>query len=332
LTSLSIPNSEISTPDSQLDALAILMPMRIALVIPTLGASHLQRCLQAVSALDPAPTISVVVCSGAAELRSLPADVTLLRHHNRLGFAAAVNAGIAALADDVEGVAVLNDDAVPETSWLGTLGTALESDPRLASVQGTVFDAEGRSIDGRGIVFDRYGLPVQIDRGAAADADTGHGSVLAVSGTAGLYRKKALNEVALAGPRFFDQSFDCYHEDLDLGLRLHRLGWRARWVGRASSRHFGSTTGPTMRWRHPWWVLANRWRALAGNLSPSALLVATPRLMRGEIRAVRTLVRTNTRVIPTAAAVVIAMPALTARGWLRKTPGPRLKTIPEPAP
>lgn len=303
--------------------------MRIALVIPTLGASHLQGCLEGVSALDPAPAVSVVVCSGAAEPRSVGADVTLLRHHDRLGFAAAINAGIAALPDDVEGVAVLNDDALPEAGWLGALGNALESNAKLASVQGTVFDAKGRSIDGRGIVFDRFGLPVQIDHGAPVDSDTGQGSVLAISGTAGLYRKQALNEAALAGPWFFDQNFDSYHEDLDLGLRLHRLGWRARWVGGASSRHLGSASGPTMRWRHPWWVLANRWRALAGNLSPSALLVAAPRLMRGEIRAVRTLLRTNPRVIPTAAAVVAAMPMLAARGWLRKTPGPRLEMIPE---
>jgi len=306
--------------------------MRIALVIPTLGASHLQSCLDAVSALDPAPAVSVVVCSGAPEPRPVPVDVTLLRHHDRLGYAAAVNVGIAALPDDVDGVAVLNDDAIPETVWLGALGDALESDPKLASVQGTVSDAEGTSIDGRGIVFDPYGVPVQVDHGAAVDSDTGQRSVLAVSGTAGLYRKKALNEAALPGPWFFDQNFDSYHEDLDLGLRLHRLGWRARWVGGASSRHLGSASGPTMRWRHPWWVLANRWRALAGNLSPSTLLVATPRLLRGEIRAVRTLLRTNPRAIPTAAAVAAAMPVLTARGWLRKTPGPRLETIPEPTP
>jgi GT2 family glycosyltransferase len=229
-------------------------------------------------------------------------------------------------------VAVLNDDAIPEAGWLGALGNALESDPKLASVQGTVLDTEGISIDGRGIVFDSYGLPVQIDHGTTVGSDTGHGSVLAISGTAGLYRKQALNEAALAGPWFFDQSFGSYHEDLDLGLRLHRLGWRSRWVGGASSRHLGSASGPTMRWRHPWWVLANRWRALAGNLSPSALLAATPRLLRGEIRAVRTLLRTNPRVIPTAAAVAAAIPALAARGWLRKTPGSRLETIPEPAP
>lgn len=304
--------------------------MRTALVIPSLGAPHLKDCLEAVSSLDPAPAVIVVVLSDASDSQPATPDVTLLRHHDRLGFAAAVNAGIAALPDDIEGVAVLNDDAAPDSNWLGILAAALERDPTLASVQGTVFDAEGASIDGRGITFDRYGLPLQIDRGAAVDDDAGERTVVAISGTAGLYRKQALDEAALAGPWFFDQSFDSYHEDLDLGLRLHRLGWHARWIGGASSRHLGSASGPAMRWRHPWWLLANRWRALAGNLSPRALLAAAPRLLRGEVRAVRTLLRSNVRALPIAAAVAAALPLLVARGWLRHTPGRRLQKVPEP--
>jgi GT2 family glycosyltransferase len=308
------------------------MPMRTALVIPTLGAPHLRNCLEAVATLDPAPAATTVVYSGVADQRPTVTEVTLLCHRGRLGFAAAVNAGIASLPHDVDGIALLNDDAVPNPNWLGTLANALGRDPRLAAVQGTVFDTTGNSIDGRGIVFDCFGLPVQIDRGTAADADTGERTVLAVSGTAGLYRKQALEQAALAGPWFFDESFDSYHEDLDLGLRLHRLGWQARWIGGAPCRHLGSASGPKMRWRHPWWLLANRWRALAANLSPFALLSAMPRLLRGEMRAVRALLRTNPRALPTAAAVAVAMPLLAARGWLRKSPGPRLQIIPEPAP
>ena len=91
----------------------------------------------------------------------------------------------------------------------------------------------------------------------------------------------------------FDERFDSYHEDLDLGLRLRRLDWRSAWTGGAAVRHLGSATGARFGWRHPWWVLANRWRALAGNLTPSALMRAMPRLLRGELRAVRTLPRTT---------------------------------------
>jgi GT2 family glycosyltransferase len=194
-----------------------------------------------------------------------------------------------------------------------------------------VVDAGGTSIDGRGIVFDRWGLPVQIDRGLPVDDDQGERPVIAVSGTACLYRTEVLRRTAMSDSEIFDQRFDCYHEDLDLGLRLRRLGRRAKWIGGARTVHLGSASGPALRWRHPWWVLANRWRALAGNLSPFALLAAMPRLLRGEIRAVRTLSRSNWRAVPAAAVVTCILPVLAAGGWLRKTSGPRLGAIPDTA-
>jgi GT2 family glycosyltransferase len=308
---------------------AILKPMRTALVIPSLGASHLETCLEAVARLDPAPDTTMVVLSGGANPPSQIEGLEVHQRTQRLGFAAAVNTGISALPDGVEAVGVLNDDATPEPRWFGALVGALERDPGLASVQGTVMTAHGTTIDGRGIVFDRYGLPVQIDHGAPIDDDRGERSLLAVSGTACLHRFDAISQASLSATEIFDERFDCYHEDLDLGLRLHRLGWRSRWIGGARAAHLGSASGPSLRWRHPWWVLINRWRALAGNFSRTAFLALLPRVIRGEVRAVHTLGRTNWRVLPVAAAVIHAVPFVVVGGWLRKTSGARLEAIPE---
>ncbi len=305
------------------------MPMRTALVIPSLGASHLETCLEAVARLDPAPDSTIIVLSGGANPPSRSERFEVHQRPERLGFAAAINTGIAALPDEVDAVGVLNDDATPEPRWFGALIGALEGDSELAAVQGTVMAAHGTSIDGRGIVFDRYGLPVQIDRGSPVDEDRGERPVLAVSGTACLYRFDALKQASLSTTEIFDERFDCYHEDLDLGLRLHRLGWRSRWTGGARVVHLGSASGPSLRWRHPWWVLTNRWRALAGNISPTALITLLPRLLRGEARAVHTLARTNWRALPLAVAVIHAAPFVVVGGWLRNTPGARLVEIPE---
>jgi GT2 family glycosyltransferase len=303
--------------------------MRTGLVIPSLGVPHLENCLEAVAALEPAPEVKILVLSGgqAAPISSKGFDVHL--HGDRLGFAAAINAGIAVLPKGIESVAVLNDDALPDPGWLGALVGALERDPELAAVQGTVVTGDRNVIDGRGIAFDRWGLPVQIDRGLTMVDDQGQRAVLAISGTAGLYRADVLRQAALPNSEILDPRFDCYHEDLDLGLRIHRLGRRALWVGGARAVHLGSASGPSLRWRHPWWVLANRWRALAGNLSPAAFFRSLPRLLRGEIRAVRTLSRSNWRALPAAAGVTAVFPLLVAGGWRRKTPGPRLDTIPD---
>jgi GT2 family glycosyltransferase len=310
---------------------AILMPMRTALVIPSLGAPHLENCLEAVAGLNPAPDLKIIVLSGRTEAPAQIGGFEVHHRRDRLGFAAAINAGIAALPDDIEAVAILNDDATPEPRWLGALVGLLDREPDVASVQGTLMAAHGTSIDGRGIVFDRFGLPVQVDRGEPNDDDRGERPLLAVSGTACLFRLDALRKAALSDTEVFDERFDCYHEDLDLGLRLLRLDWRALWTGGAKALHLGSASAPSLRWRHPWWVLANRWRALAGNFSPVAILAALPRLIRGEVRAVRTLSRSNWRALPVAAAVAIGWPLLVTGGWLRRTPGRRLSTVPDEA-
>ena len=302
--------------------------MRIALVIPSIGAPHLATCLEAVAGLDPAPELEVLVLSGRAAAPAEADGFHVLQHSRRLGFSPAVNAGIETLPPDLEAVAILNDDAAPEPGWLGVLGAALEDNPKLAAVQGTVFDTNTSTVDGRGIAFDRWGLPIQIDRGMDSSDHGGVRLVDAVSGTACLYRMEAVRQVALCNRRVFDPAFDCYHEDLDLGLRIGRLGWCSAWVSGAQVLHLGSSSGPSMSWRHPWWLLANRWRALAGNLSPRAFLTAMPRLVRGELRAVNTLRRSNPRTLPTATAVAVNLPRLVVGGWRRHTPGPRLQSLP----
>jgi len=300
------------------------------IVIPSLGGTHLTHCLDAVAVLDPAPTRTVVVLSGTQSRPAVPRNVSLITTGKRLGFATAVNTGIAETGAQGEDIAILNDDAVPSPGWLASLQNALDNDSSVASVQGTVTDSVGATIDGRGITLDPFGLPIQVDRGGspAPEPPTPH-RIVAVSGTASLLRAEALVDVALADGSIFDPAFGSYHEDLDLGLRLRRLGWKASWVPGAWVSHIGSATGLGLGWRHPWWVLANRWRALAGNLSPNALIRSLPTLLRGELRAVHTLTKANPRALPTAAMLLTCLPWLVTRSLSRPSPGPRLNRLPE---
>ncbi len=299
-----------------------------AVIVPTLGSATLAACLDAIARLEPAPTRVIVVASGSRRPTSLPAGMELLDRDRRLGFAAAVNLGLAA-AGDAATVAVLNDDAEPAPGWLGTLAHHL-TDPTVAAVQGTVVDAGGL-VDGRGIAFSCWGLAGQVDRGQPAAPETGTRPVVAVSATAALFSTRALAAVALADGAVLDPAFDSYHEDVDLGLRLHRLGFRASWVANARCRHTGSSSGRRLTWRHPWWLLANPWRVLAGNLTATALAATMPRVLAGELKAVASLTRRNPRTPLVAAAVTALLPLILARGLTRRTPGPRLTALPEVA-
>jgi len=306
------------------------MHERVAVIIPSLGAHSLNGCLAALSHQNLRPDQIIVVLSGGAPPPEAFPDVTPVLIEHRLGFAAAINRGLREVSTDTEFVALLNDDAEPSPRWLETLVAALENDDGLAAVQGTVVDAgDPSTVDGRGLGFDHLGLPVQVERGTPAeDGERDIEDRLGVSATAALFRSTALDTVKLKDGSLLDESFDCYHEDTDLALRMVRLGLRSAWAPGAPCRHLGSASGGRRTWRHPWWILANRWRALAGNLTPLAFSLAFPRLICGEIRAIRTLARTNVRAIPVAIMVLASLPFIKIRGWLRSTPGPRLARLP----
>jgi GT2 family glycosyltransferase len=301
----------------------------VAIVVPSLGSPTLPSTLAALEDLHPAPATLMLVLSGPSAGLEVVNRWKVLRRPRRLGFAAAVNLALAELDRSIDAVALVNDDATPNEGWLRILLEALQEDRRCAAVQGTVTDRDGETVDGRGITLDRFGLPVQVDRARRfAEGSHERREVLAVSATAALFRLAALREASWSNGDVFDPRFDSYHEDLDLGLRLRRLGWRAAWVSGAATRHLGSESGMRMRWHHPWWLLVNRWRALAGNLSPKTTVRLLPRLLRGELRAVRTLARDNPRALPVALAALLALPAVVVAGWERSTPGPRLEALP----
>src|SRR5262249_12507709 len=76
--------------------------------------------------------------------------------------------------------------------------------------------------------------------------------VAAVSATAALYRREALEAVAPQG-QVFEDAFFAYYEDVDLSLRLARAGWRFACDPSAVARHEGSRTGRRTPWRRAVW-------------------------------------------------------------------------------
>lgn len=302
----------------------------VAVVIPSLGNPSLVPCLAALSAQSLRPDRIIVVLSGGALPLETGSETEWIVNDQRLGFAAAVNRGLRKIGDSAGFIALLNDDAVPSPQWLETLVKALETRDDLGAVQGTVTTSENPPlVDGRGLGLTHFGLPVQLERGAPADdTDREIEEHIGVSATAALFRSSALKAAQLNDGSVFDEAFDSYHEDTDLALRLGRIGKRSAWVPGALCCHLGSASGGKRSWRHPWWILSNRWRVLAGNLTPVAFVLAFPRLIRGEVRAVRTLSRSNPRTFLIAPLIAAMLPLFKVQGWLRQTPGPRLKELP----
>ncbi len=254
--------------------------VRLAAVVPTVGASpHLERCLAALR-LEGLETVVVHQGAGEPPAEARFAD-RLLRLPENLGFAAATNLGIAATAGEY--LATVNDDAVVEPGWAAALAAALDADPRAAAAQGSnLLLADPARLDGRGLAWNRWWQAVQVGHGEPAASPGTVEEVFGVSATAALYRRSALEAVALHGVGraagrgsqhgatvepaplgVFDERLGAYYEDADLACRLRRAGWTALWVPAARALHAGSATGARRRrWRLAR-IYGNRWAVAA---------------------------------------------------------------------
>lgn len=172
-----------------------------------------------------------------AAVEEMYPEVTLVRHDENIGFAAANNIGIGMLGD-CEFVALLNPDACADPTWVARLVAAARVHPDIAAFASRIERDDGSGqLDSAGDVYHVYGTAWPGHHGAPlADAKAPE-EVFGPSGAAAFYRRDWL--VRLGG---FDDTFFCYFEDVDLNLRLHVAGGRCLYVPGAQVRHVGGAS------------------------------------------------------------------------------------------
>lgn len=206
-------------------------------VVTWRGRDHITACLDALEAQkSPHRTIIVDNASddGTASLISGHEVVRLPKNRGYAGGLAAVLGMI-----DTPYVAWLNDDAVPDPSWLTELENALEADPGAAAATSSLLLTDGSTQSvGVALTADGYGKDVVL---AGRE-------VFGFCGGAALLRTEELREVGGVPASFF-----CYYEDTDTAWRLRLAGHRVISVGPARVRHrHGASTRPGSRLFHRW--------------------------------------------------------------------------------
>lgn len=214
-------------------------------VVSYFSAAVLERCLASLAGAAPRRGVRPIVVdnasgddSAAIAARAAGTDAVVRLPGNR-GFAAGVNAGLAA-AGDAPWVAVLNPDTEVPPGALDALADALEARPRAGLAGPRVVGLDGRAERTVGrfpslarerahsLLLDR--LPGVEGRSAPAPAATE--AVDWVSGCAWLVRGAAARAV---GP--LDEGYFMYFEDVDYCRRLCDAGWEVLHVPGATVRH-----------------------------------------------------------------------------------------------
>lgn len=171
-------------------------------------------------------------------LGTLDNRIALIEAGENLGFAAGNN--LAAGRAKGDWIVTLNPDAFAEADWLAALHRAVRRNPgatMLGSMQITADLPEDvePTFDGTGDEYSIYGVAYRAGYGKPLKTYTEDFPVFGPCAAAAAYRRE---DFEAAGG--FDERFFCYHEDVDLALKMRRLGGRAVQVHDAIVHHVGS--------------------------------------------------------------------------------------------
>lgn len=160
-----------------------------------------------------------------------------------------------------EYVCILNPDLVLEPRYVETCVAFLARHPRAAAVSGLLIRTRSLTdlpeqgiIDASGITLLRTGRAVLTDAGKPSQTVTQPTRVFGVPATAAVYRRSALESVAVEidGVReYFDEDFFMYKEDVDLALRLSLRGWESFVIPSVCAYHIRSTDYQLLRRSSP---------------------------------------------------------------------------------
>lgn len=217
------------------------MPSAVDVVIPTWnGWMPLERCLATLASQTAAANITVVDNASddgtPAWLAEAYPDVRVVCLERNLGFAAAVNRGIAAGSAPI--VVLVNNDVECDPAFVERLTAPLEADPAIGSAAALLLVPGRETVDSYGLELDRTLAAFPRFAGADHPATHLHEDHLAgPSGGAAAYRRRALEQVG-----GLDEAIFGYLEDAELALRLRAAGWGCAGAHDAVAVHAGSAS------------------------------------------------------------------------------------------
>lgn len=220
--------------------------MKITFIIPNYnGAKFLANCLKSL----PKNQEIIIVDNGSTDNSlSLAKNCKIIKNSANLGFSKAVNQGTLAATNDY--VALINNDLTLAPNWFDEIQKAIIKFPQAVAFGGLVLTHDGQHIESQGLEYFWHGQCLNINNGKPYQSPiTDHQLpriIWGLNAAATVYHRQTLIDIGL-----FDQDFFAYEEDVDLSLRLNKLGYQSIYVPKAISYHLGGGTSSRMgNFRH----------------------------------------------------------------------------------
>ncbi len=230
-------------PEPGAERAGVPLPKALVVIVNYNGQEHLPACLDSLFATNYPQFDVTLVDNGSSDgsvdwVRTHYPRVNIISSPRNVGFGRANQLGIS--ESDAPIIALLNNDTVVEPDWLRALVEPLVAHDQLAATSSKLrFLGNRRVLNGVGGGMNYLGFSYDVGMyevdGGQRD---GPREVLFPCGAACAIKRSAFEE---AGG--FDDQFFMYHEDVDLGWRLHLLGYRVQTAPQSVVYHrFGGTS------------------------------------------------------------------------------------------
>lgn len=203
------------------------MEPRVTIIIPNWnGDKWLPPCLDALKTQSFQDFQTIIVDNGSTD-QSIPwikknyPNITTIQLDNNYGFAYAVNQGINHARSQY--ICLLNNDTIPDPSWLSSLVAALDTaDESIGGVGSMMLSLDDRSfIDDAGNTLSWYLAATKKGHRQQLSSYLVRCKTMAISGGASLFRSTFFEKCGK-----FDDDFFAYLEDIDLCLRGNLYGFK----------------------------------------------------------------------------------------------------------
>jgi GT2 family glycosyltransferase len=255
-------------------------------------APLLEHSLPAALAQDAAEVM--VIDNASTDQTKTVADehgARYMRTRERVSYAAAMNAGLA--ATDAEAVLLLNADCILEPGFLAAALPRLR-EPGVGSVAPKLMRATGPTpqerlgvLDAAGMYVDRRRKNGLVGHGAPMGSYESRAEAFGGDGAAVLYRRETLDQCAVGG-EVLDEDFALWASDVDLAWRARLLGWRCVYEPEARGWHqrfYSPTTRAALSEEHRRLQFRNRYLMIAKNETWRGFLRDLPIILVYEILA-----------------------------------------------
>lgn len=221
----------------------------VSVIVVSRGrASDLQLCLIGIAQLDY-PSFEVILVAdmdGIASAKALPFFENIkIVEFNEANISAARNLGIAEAAGEI--VAFIDDDAVPEPTWLRYLISGFH-DADVVAAGGFVIGRNGISFQWKARSVDCFGVAsaLEVDPEKISVLTPQNGRAIKTEGT-----NMALRRDAIAQLGGFDPAFRFYLDETDVNFRLMKAGYRTAIVPLAQVHHGYKASATRRSYRVP---------------------------------------------------------------------------------